>query len=456
MRKNLVVIAFMLLAVSVVACATLQSQPETPASTGPQEAYVLQETQPATVIASGKVRSNQSARLAWQSSGTIERVNAAAGDRVASGHELASLAPVSLPPNIILAEANLVSAKKALDDLQNSKLQQAQALKAVEDAQIALDELQNPQKNLAQTQQAMAEAQKAIEQAHLQVYILTTSPSQSVIDQTHANMLLAENKVNNSQADLERMQRQLKKVPPSFRGRIEKLIQNLEIQLIRDQRSYDRAVEKYDNLFKPPNATDLAVAQANLEATQARLAQAERDYDRQIGGPTPAEIATAEARLANARREWERLKDGPRPEDIAAAQARVAAAEAALKQIQITAPFDGVVTQVGSQPGDQVSAGTPAFRLDDLSRLLVDVQVSEIDINPIQAGQPAKVTLDAIPGKAYSGTVIEVAPVGTQSVGVVYFNVTVELIDHDAAIRPGMTAAIEISLGPAEHRSGQP
>jgi hypothetical protein len=51
------------------------------------------------------------------------------------------LAANLLPQNVILAQADLVSAQKALDDLVNSGLQQAQALQAVEDAQKALDDL---------------------------------------------------------------------------------------------------------------------------------------------------------------------------------------------------------------------------------------------------------------------------------------------------------------------------
>jgi HlyD family secretion protein len=188
------------------------------------------------------------------------------------------------------------------------------------------------------------------------------------------------------------------------------------------------------------------LAQADLEKARAQLAEAQRAWERIKDGPEPAEIAAAEARLADARREWERLKDGPDPGDLAAAKARVAATKAALSRARITAPFEGQVTIAGSRPGDLVEPGTLAFRLDDLSRLLVDLQVSQMDINAVRAGQPVRLTFDAAYGKEYRGRVVEVAPVGTETEGVVNFLVTVELEDADQQVKPGMTASAEIII----------
>ncbi len=72
-----------------------------------------------------------------------------------------------------------------------------------------------------------------------------------------------------------------------------------------------------------------------------------------------------------------------------------------------------------------MAAGQTAFRLDDLSRLLVDVSVSEVDINSVAVDQPVTLTFDAILGKIYNGKVVEVAQVGTSDQGVVNFKVTV-------------------------------
>jgi HlyD family secretion protein len=109
-----------------------------------------------------------------------------------------------------------------------------------------------------------------------------------------------------------------------------------------------------------------------------------------------------------------------------------------------------VITDVSIKPGDQVSPGTVAFRLDDLSRLLLDVQVSEVDINRIQVGQDVLLSFDAILGKEYHGRVSQVALVGSSTEGIVDFKVTVELTDPDTHVRPGMTAAVNIVVDQLE------
>ncbi|MCK5314772.1 MAG: HlyD family efflux transporter periplasmic adaptor subunit, partial [Anaerolineales bacterium] len=79
---------------------------------------------------------------------------------------------------------------------------------------------------------------------------------------------------------------------------------------------------------------------------------------------------------------------------------------------------------------------------DDLSTLIVDVQVSEVDINHIRQNQPVIFTFDSILAKEYQGKVLEVPPVGEVQAGVTNFTVQVEISDADEQIKPGMTSAI--------------
>jgi HlyD family secretion protein len=124
----------------------------------------------------------------------------------------------------------------------------------------------------------------------------------------------------------------------------------------------------------------------------------------------------------------------------------VDSAQAIVNQAQLTAPFAGTVAETYSMSGDQVSPGTLGFRVDDVSRLLVDVQVTEVDINSIQVGQPVTVMFDAILGAEYNGKVVDVAQAGEIAGGSVSFTVTVELTDADAQVKPGMTAAVTVTV----------
>jgi len=224
----------------------------------------------------------------------------------------------------------------------------------------------------------------------------------------------------------------------------------LQTELAAAQQQYDAAVRILNSLLGTSNPIDQAVAQADLETAQAQLVEAQRQWERVKDGTSPAELALLEAQLADAEREFERVKNGPDPDELAAAQARLAAAQAAINLASIRASFAGVITQIESKSGDQTTPGTLAFRLDDLSKILVDVQISEVDINRIQIGQSVNMIFDAIPNQEYHGSVTEVALVGTTSQDVVDFSVILELVDPDQAVKAGMTAAVNIVVDQLE------
>jgi len=347
----------------------------------------------ATVGATGKVSANQSAVLTFQTSGTVEMVNVALGDYLHDGEVLASLEQTSLTTQVILAQADLVAAQQALDDLLHSEQARAMA------------------------QRALAQAQDALKDAN---YMLTVRQqgnraSQDTLDAARANLILAESEV-------------------------------------------DRAQAKYDSLSgRSEDNPSRALALSNLVSARRNRDSIQRNLNWYTGHPTEteqalldADVALAEAQLADAEREWDRLKHGPDPDDIAAAEVRVAAAEASLRLSRIEAPFTGTITSVEIKQGDQVNPGTLAFGLADLSRLLVDVEVSEVDINRIQLGQPVSLNFDAALERVYQGEVIEIGMTGMDVQGVVNFEVTVALIDPDEKIRPGMTAAVNIVVSQIE------
>lgn len=401
--------------------------------------------------ATGIVSSNQSAILKWKTSGFVGEINAQTGDTVQAGDVLATLEQTTLSPSDIRAQVDLISAQQALDDLLNSRLQQASAQQTVEAAQEALDEAHNPELAQARAQQAIAEAQQEVADAEYQLNILTAPVSQNALNQAKANLVLAEKKLNDTLGQIERIEKKLNKPEDKYkfwesRKLYKRILESLELQRIQHQIAYENSQQKYQDLQAPPNPNDVAVAKANLLHARGQLFETEREWARIKDGTSPADIALLEAQLSDAQREWERLKDGPTIEDISAAQARVAAAQATLNQASLVAPFNGTITEVNTKRNDQVSLGTPAFRLDDLSHLWIDVDVSEIDINNVEIGQPVILTFDAIPDKEYHGLVVEISPVGNEVLGVVNFKVTVELMDADADVRPGMTSAVEIMV----------
>jgi HlyD family secretion protein len=357
-----------------------QGTQEANASSDRIEIVTIDEGSLVSIIdATGVVRSKQSTTLRWETSGTVEAVNVEIGTLVESGEELASLAQISLPQNVIMAQADLVNAKIALDELYTS----------------AEDATTMAMKDIAQYAQDERDAQYQLDN-------YTVPSNQADLGTMEALDLMAERLEEARQAF----------EPYKYFSSGNTTRQELKEALDEAQSDYNSAVKRLDYEY------EVHVAQDNLE-------KARQDYD-----------------------EW---IDGPEPDDILAAEARIAAAEATLSQAWIEAPFAGTVTSIDAQVGAQVSANTEAFRIDDLSILFVDLEVSEIDISQIEIGQQVSVTFDALRGKNYNGEVVEIAAIGAESQGVVNFTVTVELSDPDSDVRPGMTSSVEIVVSKNDH-----
>jgi HlyD family secretion protein len=351
-----------------------------------QTAVVERGNLTAIVGATGTVRANQSAVLAWQTSGQVGAINVKLDEPVKKGQVLATLDKGSLSQTIILAEADLVNAQRALDELKNSNSAAAQAEITLINARTALEDAQNNR------------TRKEYDRA-----------SSDTIAAAEASYYLAEDKVEKAQDYYDTFSNK----PENDLGRA-----NALTLLAGAKRDRDQALANLNWLKGIPDEDEVALADAQVELAQAQLDDAQRNYDR--------------------------YKDGSDPNEITAAEAQVAALQATLDQAHLEAPFAGTITEMHSLIGDQVSMGTLAVRIDDLSHLLVDVEIPEIDINSIQVGQDAQLTFDGIADNTYTGKVIEVGRVGTSVQGSVNFTVTIELTDADESVRPGMTAAVNI------------
>lgn len=393
--------------------------------------------------ATGNIRARQSAVLTWRTSGTVENVYVSLGDQVEEGETLAVLEQTSLPQNIISAQAELVNAKQALENVRNSDLQYARALQAVEDAERALEEARDPVVIKAQAQKAVADARKALDDAERQLYYQENPADENSINKGEAELVLAENALEQAQEAFDDV-KGLDKDDPDHAA--------AKKALSEAQTAYYLAQWNLNALKTASNDIDQAVAQGNVGLAEAQLAEALAEWDRVRDGLSPATLAIREAQLADARRELQKLQQGggTDSDSVAAAEARVAAAQAALELAFVRAPFSGTITQTDVLIGDQVNQGTVAFRMDDLSRMFADIQVSEIDINTVNPGQNVTLNLDAILAKEYHGQVVDVALAGNVTQGVVNYKVTVTITDPDESIKPGMTAAANIVVSELE------
>lgn len=154
-----------------------------------------------------------------------------------------------------------------------------------------------------------------------------------------------------------------------------------------------------------------------------------------------------------------------REQDIRTQEQRIRQEGASLNQAQynlsrarIESPIDGIVSRRNIEEGETVvigtmnNAGTVLLTIADMSIIEAEVEVDETDIPSVQLGQVAKVTIDALPGKEYTGKVTEIgnSPIQTttqtSSAGqsATNFKVTIQLDETIEEVRPGFTCSAEI------------
>lgn len=237
----------------------------------------------------------------------------------------------------------------------------------------------------------------------------------------------------------------------------------VDLQIAQAQAALDAANASLQNTQAGPTVDDVALAKSNLDRAKATLDQAQAAYDH-IGGDSnpfasssPQVLALQEAYSSyqGALASFNLAVNHPTSTELELAHAQAAQAQAALNlakqsavNSQIVAPFDGTVLWIGPQVGEFVSPGAPAVTLADLSHMQAQVGLDENSLPLVKLGQPATITLDALPGHVLTGKVTQIGILATTTAGIVSVPVTVDIDPTDAAIYPGLSATVEIATQP--------
>src|SRR4051812_16653629 len=217
--------------------------------------------------------------------------------------------------------------------------------------------------------------------------------------------------------------------------------------------------------------TDAVAAQAGYERSKADVERTKSDWDRAQGlyqsGLIPKSeydnrktaYDAAAAALAQAKAQNESAS-----KRITQNAATLTRASDVLSKTQYVAPYDGVVTSLPVREGETVvvgiqnSPGSTLMTLADMSVITAEVRVDETDIVNVHLGQAAEVTIDAIPGKKFPGTVSEIGNIAIlRSTGLATsqttagtqeakdFKVVVTLTNPPENLRPGLSTTAKIT-----------
>jgi HlyD family secretion protein len=201
----------------------------------------------------------------------------------------------------------------------------------------------------------------------------------------------------------------------------------------------------------------LRQAEVALERAHIQLQDAERTLKRtrhlfQQGLASQQQMDQAEVAYQNARVDVEAQKH-----QVDQYRSSLKRTEDDLARTVIRSPMDGMVIQLNAERGETVVPGTTnlpgsvIMTIADMSRLLAEVDVGEVDVVNVALGQPAEVRVDALGESVQQGEVVEIATSGRQdsSQGVIRFQVKIAINDPDRRLRPSMTAKVNILT--AEH-----
>ena len=231
--------------------------------------------------------------------------------------------------------------------------------------------------------------------------------------------------------------------------------------------------------------TDATAGEAGLRSANAELERAKADYERtkfdferaqklyqdqlipksqydQAKSANDAAAATIETDKARAAQAKAQLASNN--EHIRQYQATLTRASDVLSKTEYVAPFDGIVTNLPVREGETVvmgiqnSPGSTLMTVADMSVITAEVKVDETDIVNVKIGQPAEITIDAIPKKTFHGTVTEIgnnaiirstglstSQVTTGSQEAKDFKVVVTLTDAAPNLRPGLSATAKVT-----------
>jgi multidrug efflux pump subunit AcrA (membrane-fusion protein) len=368
--------------------------PQTPSVSIP----AVKDTQ--TLKAKAKLIPVQNAELGFTGSGTVSEVRAHEGDQVKKGDVLVCLeGSEEVQAALAAAELELVSARQDLQNLtENSAVDAADIEMKLAKARVDLDDAVKAREKLGwkradQLQIDALEAEKMIAKQALDDaetiynYIYPYNDAESA---TRAQVL---------------------------------------IMLSDARKRYEQAVSKLNYANSKPKESELAEADALVAQLETQVAYYEDEFQRVKDAADPRKVELAQARVDHA-------------------EAQVQAAREKLTNLQIIAPFAGVVVDNPLKVGEIVIPAS-TVKLGDLTTWRLETtNLKESAIRKLQAGMPVVVKFDAVPGLELKGEVERLKIIGEKVYGDVYYTTYIQLLENDPRLLWNMTAEVYFDATP--------
>jgi HlyD family secretion protein len=239
-----------------------------------------------------------------------------------------------------------------------------------------------------------------------------------------------EERLREEQADLEKVNEELRKTKASEELKVKDLEVQLEEARVQKEKAQNKLVQQraFGSILEAREAEfEAELAAKRLDSLQKKLISVRRHVDLQI-------------KILEDRRtlHLHRIEEN----------------EEALEELTVEAPISGVVIYETNWRNEKKHVGSEVFRaekiisLPDLDTLLVKGQIAEVDAGKVEIGQPVNITFDALPDRTYTGTLTHISSIfrrASRDQPVKVLEVEVELDELDTkTMRPGMVARLEV------------
>ncbi len=373
------------------------------------------------------------ADLNFASAGTVQNLYVQVGQTVAAGTPLATLDTTLLSAQLLQAQATVSSAQAKLTQDQAGPTTQSltSAQNSVNSAQVSMN---NAQTSLADTQainaQSVAAAQVPVTAAQNKLSA-DQAIAQPAIDADNTQ-LAADQATLAADCKLDVTSTLCTSTDPA-------LVANDKTKLASDSQTVvaDQAA--------------LAIVQSSLAAATAKAQQS--------NDQAAAQLASMQQQYSAARSSLSALQTSASPQTIQMDDAQIQIDDVNVNSVQhqldgatLTSPIPGIVSQVNIKASQSVTSGGTTSAIVIFSPGSYDVTgtVSDSQVNLVAAGQGAQVT-PAGSTQALLGKITSIAPAATVSSGVATFAVTAQLTDTSNAIRPGVSASVNIVINQVVH-----
>lgn len=342
--------------------------------------------------------------LGFGTAGIVAEIHVQVGDEVQAGDVLAVQEDrEQLEAAVASDQLSVRNAENELQDLyDNADLVAAQAL---------LD---------------LAEAQETLEDVEYTWYVMQEGnrASQSTIDAAEAELVLAQNRLDKAQEEYNKQYGKTMDDPARAQA-----ITNLASA----QANYDAKLRNLNWYLGAPTEIDQALLDADVAMARARLAEAERNYERVKDGPDEDDVVRAELELINA-------------------EAKLAVSQDNLEESIIIAPVAGTILEVNAEVGQTVTGSFLAMA--NLNQPYLEIFLDETDMGNVAVGYETEVIFDALPDLVFTGEVVQVDPSLYRS-GQVFTVRGLVVLDENSAVDLsklllGMNASVDVIGGRVE------